>query len=110
MMLAQLKPQISPELLDQIDIRVGIIESVSDVANSEKLVALRVNFGDHLRKVLLAGMKREQANPMKPSRLARLARVDEIHFAYAKGIDEQFRFIKVKPIMLQGVFVCVHID
>jgi tRNA-binding protein len=35
---------------------------VSDVANSEKLVALRVNFGDHVRTVL-AGMKRERANP-----------------------------------------------
>src|ERR1700733_15128387 len=59
---APVKPPISPELLDQIDVRVGTIESVSDVANSEKLVALRVNFGDHVRTVL-AGMKRERANP-----------------------------------------------
>jgi tRNA-binding protein len=59
---AQVKPPISPELLSQIDVRVGTIESVSDVANSEKLVALRVNFGDHERTVL-AGMKRERANP-----------------------------------------------
>ena len=57
-----MKPTISPELLNQIDVRVGTIESVSDVANSEKLVALRVNFGDHWRTVL-AGMKRERANP-----------------------------------------------
>jgi methionine--tRNA ligase beta chain len=62
MTTAQVKPPISPELLGQIDIRVGTIESVSDVANSEKLIALRVNFGDHLRTVL-AGMKRERANP-----------------------------------------------
>jgi tRNA-binding protein len=59
---AQVKPPILPELLDQIDIRVGTIESVSDVANSEKLVALRVNFGDHVRTVM-AGMKRERTNP-----------------------------------------------
>jgi tRNA-binding protein len=59
---AHVKPTISPELLDQIDVRVGTIESVSDVANSEKLVALRVNLGDHVRTVL-AGMKRERANP-----------------------------------------------
>jgi tRNA-binding protein len=59
---AHVKPTISPELLDQIDVRVGTIESVSHVANSEKLVALRVNFGDHVRTVL-AGMKRERANP-----------------------------------------------
>ena len=58
---AQVKPPISPELLDQIDIRVGTIESVTDVANSEKLVALRVNFGDRVRTVL-AGMKLERAN------------------------------------------------
>jgi len=59
---AKVKPTISPELLNQIDVRVGTIESVSDVANSEKLVALRVNFGNHWRTVL-AGMKRERANP-----------------------------------------------
>src|ERR1700679_1050413 len=59
---APVKPPISPKLLDQIEIRVGTIESVSDVADSEKLVALRVNFGDHVRTVL-AGMKRERANP-----------------------------------------------
>ena len=57
-----MKPTIPPELLNQIDVRVGTIESVSDVANSEKLVALRVNFGDHWRTAL-AGMKRERANP-----------------------------------------------
>jgi tRNA-binding protein len=59
---AQVKPLISPELLNQIDVRVGTILSVSDVANSEKLVALEVSFGDHKRTVL-AGMKRERANP-----------------------------------------------
>jgi tRNA-binding protein len=59
---AKVKPTISPELLNQIDVRVGTIESVSDVPNSEKLVALHVNFGDHWCTVL-AGMKRERANP-----------------------------------------------
>src|ERR1700684_1067762 len=59
---APVKPPISPKLLEQIEIRVGTIESVSDVADSEKLVALRVNFGDHVRTIL-AGMKRERANP-----------------------------------------------
>ena len=33
-----------------------------DVANSGKLVALKVNFGDHVRTVL-ARMKRERSNP-----------------------------------------------
>ena|SRR6516225_1847957 len=59
---AQVKPPISPELLNQIDIRVGTILTVTDVPNSEKLVALEVSFGDH-RRTVLAGMKRERANP-----------------------------------------------
>lgn len=59
---AQVKSQISPELLNQIDVRIGTILSVTDVANSEKLVALEVSFGDH-RRTVLAGMKRERANP-----------------------------------------------
>jgi tRNA-binding protein len=59
---AKVKPAIPPELLDQIDVRVGTIESVNDVANSDKLVSLWVNFCDHLRTVL-AGMKRERAKP-----------------------------------------------
>jgi tRNA-binding protein len=59
---AKVKPTISLELLNQIDVRVGTIESVSNVANSEKLVALEVSFGDHKRTVL-AGMKRERADP-----------------------------------------------
>jgi tRNA-binding protein len=59
---AQVKPPISPDLLDQIDIRVGTILTVTDVPNSEKLVALEVSFGDH-RRTVLAGMKRERANP-----------------------------------------------
>jgi len=57
-----MKPTVSLELLNQINVRVGTIESVSDVADSEKLVALRVTFGDHVRTVL-AGMKRERPNP-----------------------------------------------
>jgi tRNA-binding protein len=63
-MATKVKPAIPPELLDQIDVRVGTIESVNDVAKSDKLVALRVNFGDHVRTVL-AGMKRERANHAK---------------------------------------------
>jgi tRNA-binding protein len=59
---AQVKPLISPELFNQIDVRVGTILSVTDVANSDKLIALEVSFGDHKRTVL-AGMKRERANP-----------------------------------------------
>lgn len=58
---APVKPLIAPDLLDQIDVRVGTIESVNEIPNSEKLVSLLVNFGDHNRTIL-AGMKKERAN------------------------------------------------
>lgn len=56
---AAIKPAISIDDLDRIDIRVGTIEAVEDVAASDKLVRLRVNFGDH-RRTILAGMKKER--------------------------------------------------
>jgi tRNA-binding protein len=59
---ASLKPAISMELLNQIDIRVGTIRSVADVPGSDKLVQLRVSFGDHERTIV-AGLKQERANP-----------------------------------------------
>ena len=59
---APIKPTIPIDILNQIDVRAGTIESVSDVAGSDKLVALRVNFGDHSRTIV-AGLKQERANP-----------------------------------------------
>ena len=59
---APIKPVISLEVLNQVDIRVGTIVSVSDVAGSDKLVQIRVNFGDHERTIV-AGMKQERADP-----------------------------------------------
>src|SRR5439155_26588229 len=50
------------EVLARLDIRVGTVEAVADVPGSEKLVELRVNFGDHTRQVLV-GVKRERADP-----------------------------------------------
>jgi methionine--tRNA ligase beta chain len=61
---APLKPAISFDLLEKIDIRVGTIRSVTDVPDSGKLVQLRVSFGDHERTIV-AGMKKERANPQE---------------------------------------------
>lgn len=61
-MPAPVKPTISMEIVNQVDIRVGTIESVSDIAGSDKLVVLRVTFGDHTRTIV-AGLKQERANP-----------------------------------------------
>src|SRR5258706_1557618 len=62
MIPAPVKPSIAMADLEKIDIRVGTIESVEDVPGSDKLVALKVNFGNHHRTIL-AGMKQERTNP-----------------------------------------------
>ena len=59
---AAIKPAISTEDIDRLDIRVGTIELVEDVPASEKLVRMRVDFGDHKRTILV-GMKKERNNP-----------------------------------------------
>lgn len=56
------KPEISIDDLEKLDIRVGTIEAVTDVADSKKLMKLTVNFGDHSRTIL-AGIKQERENP-----------------------------------------------
>lgn len=61
---AEVKPPISLDLLEKVDVRVGTIESVEDVRGSNKLVKLTVNFGDH-RRTILAGMKQERQNPQE---------------------------------------------
>ena len=60
--IAPVKPAISLEILNKLDIRVGTIELVEDIPGSEKLVRLTVDFGDHKRRIL-GGMKRERSNP-----------------------------------------------
>jgi len=60
--IAPVKPTISSDMLDRVDVRVGTIELVEDVRGSEKLVKLTVDFGDH-KRTILAGMKKERENP-----------------------------------------------
>jgi tRNA-binding protein len=59
---APVKPVIPFAEVDRIDVRVGTILSVDDVAGSDKLLKLTVDFGDH-RRSILAGMKKERAHP-----------------------------------------------
>jgi methionine--tRNA ligase beta chain len=59
---APLKPQISLDELEKIDIRVGTIIGVEDVPRSQRLLKLTVDFGDHQRSILV-GMKGERADP-----------------------------------------------
>ena len=58
---APVKPAVAFSVLDQIDIRVGTIVKVEDVANSKKLAKLSVDFGDHVRTIV-AGLKQERAD------------------------------------------------
>jgi tRNA-binding protein len=60
--VAPIKPTVSFDVLEKIDIRAGTIEVVEDVQGSDKLVRLIVDFGDHKRKILV-GMKQERQNP-----------------------------------------------
>lgn len=57
---APVKPNILFEAFEKIDVRVGTILSVTDVPGSDKLVALRVDFGDHQRTIV-AGLRQERA-------------------------------------------------
>lgn len=59
---APVKPPIPFATFAAIDIRVGTIRKVEEVAKSDKLMRLTVDFGDHTRRIL-AGIKQERANP-----------------------------------------------
>jgi len=58
---APVKPEVSLADLDKLDIRVGTILSVGDVAGADKLVVLRVGFGDHERTIV-SGMRQERSD------------------------------------------------
>lgn len=59
---APVKPVIPFSSLEAVDVRVGTIRRVDDVAGSRKLVRLTVSFGDHSRRIL-AGLKEEREDP-----------------------------------------------
>jgi tRNA-binding protein len=62
MKVAPIKPIVSYDVFEKIDIRVGQIERVEDIQKAEKLVRLIVDFGDH-KRTILAGIKPERENP-----------------------------------------------
>jgi len=57
-----IKKLITFDDFEKLDIRVGTITLVSEVAKSDKLMKLTVDFGDHVRTIL-AGIKQERENP-----------------------------------------------
>jgi tRNA-binding protein len=62
MKTAPIKPIVSYDVFDKIDIRVGTIERVEDIKGADKLVRLIVDFGDH-KRTILAGIKQEREDP-----------------------------------------------
>lgn len=59
---APVKPLITIDDLDKLDIRVGRIVLVEDVEKSSKLVKMTVDFGGFTRTIL-SGMKEEREDP-----------------------------------------------
>ena len=62
MKVASVKTPITMGDFEKLDIRVGTIESVEDLAHADTLVRLAVDFGDRTRTVL-AGMKQKREDP-----------------------------------------------
>jgi tRNA-binding protein len=60
--VVRIKPTVSFEVFERIDIRVGTIQRVEDIEGADKLVRLIVDFGDHERTIL-AGIKQERQDP-----------------------------------------------
>ena len=58
---APIKPEITMDHLEKIDIRVGAIERVELVPASSKLVELTVDFSD-CRRMVLASLRGERAD------------------------------------------------
>ena len=56
---AHVKPAVGIAAMEALDIRVGTIQAVGEVAGSRKLVKLTVSFGDHERSIL-AGLRMER--------------------------------------------------
>jgi len=59
---APIKENITFDDFEKLDIRIGTILSVEEVATSKKLMKLTVDFGDHSRSIL-AGIKQERKKP-----------------------------------------------
>ena len=61
MVPAAIKPTVTRQALEAVDIRVGTIVRVEDIPKAAKLVRLIVDFGDHQRRII-AGVKQERAD------------------------------------------------
>ena len=56
---APVKPEVTIEDLEKLDIRAGTILLAEEVPRSDKMVRLTVDFGDR-KRIILSGMKKER--------------------------------------------------
>ena len=61
---APVKPTVSIDDVGRLDVRVGTVLFVEDIPGSRKLMKLTVDLGDHQRTIV-AGIKKERANPQE---------------------------------------------
>lgn len=61
-MSVSVKPNITLDVLDKVDVRVGTIVGVEDIKKSDKMIKLVVDFGEFTRNILV-GMKKEREDP-----------------------------------------------
>lgn len=59
---APVKPAVSIEVLEKLDIRVGTILKVEDLPRSKTVSVLTVDFGDHQRTIL-SSLRGEREDP-----------------------------------------------
>ena len=59
---AAVKPTSTVEAMEQLDVRVGTVVKVDDVAGAARLSRLTVDFGDRQRTIV-AGIKKERSEP-----------------------------------------------
>ena len=64
MKVAPIKPTVSFDVFEQIDIRVGTIKFVEEVDGADNLVRLIVDIGESERTIL-AGIKQGRPNPQE---------------------------------------------
>ncbi len=58
----KIKPVIGFDILSKLDVRVGEILIVEDIAKSDKMVKMTVDFGS-FQRCILVGMKQEREDP-----------------------------------------------
>ena len=59
---AAIKPDITIDDIDKLDVRVATIITVDEIPNSRKLMKLTLDLGDHERTIV-AGIKQEREDP-----------------------------------------------